>query len=350
MTGDSLREKSWQLLEPEGFSSGFAIDLLKGGKNNRVYRVSSGDKKALLKSYFQHPGDPRDRLNTEFEFSSFAWSSGLRCIPRPIAKDSESGLALYEFVDGERLDANELTTEAVQAAIDFFKELNRHRTKAEAAEVRTASEACFSLACHIQLVDNRVSRLLAAIEQMSLNPSAEEFIRFKLLKAWTLVSANASKLIDQLGLLYTAEIEPEKRRLSPSDFGFHNALRRTSGEICFLDFEYSGWDDVAKTACDFFLQPAIPVPAAYFNNFVDELVEEFDDKHLQKERIRVLLPVYHVKWACILLNDFLPVEGERRSFSMGAAEDEQRKASQLRLAERVLRQVECAEERYFCRT
>lgn len=350
MTDDSLRETSWQLLEPEGFSFSFAVDLLKGGKNNRVYRVSSGDKKALLKSYFRHPGDPRDRLSTEFEFSSFAWSSGLRCIPRPISRDSESGLALYEFVDGEKLDANQLTRETIQAAADFFKELNRHRTKAEATLVRPASEACFSLASHIQLTDKRIGRLLAAIEQTALEPSAEEFIRSKLLKAWTQVSANASQLIAKLDLPYTAEIEPAKRRLSPSDFGFHNALRRTSGEICFLDFEYSGWDDVAKTACDFFLQPAIPVSAAYFNSFVDELIEEFDNKHLERERIRVLLPVYHVKWACILLNDFLPVEGERRSFSMGAEEDQQRRSSQLLLSEKVLQQVECAHERFFCRT
>ncbi len=41
--------------------------------------------------------------------------------------------------------------------------------------------------------------------------------------------------------------------VSPSDFGFHNALLDDGGAISFLDFEYSGRDDPAKLDLRFFL-------------------------------------------------------------------------------------------------
>ena len=51
---------------------------------------------------------------------------------------------------------------------------------------------------------------------------------------------------------------PEKNWfLSPSDFGFHNALRGNNGKIIFLDFEYFGWDDPVKLCCDTILHPGM---------------------------------------------------------------------------------------------
>ena len=38
---------------------------------------------------------------------------------------------------------------------------------------------------------------------------------------------------------------------SPSDFGFHNALLKDNGKLCFLDFEYFGRDDPVKLMADF---------------------------------------------------------------------------------------------------
>ena len=39
----------------------------------------------------------------------------------------------------------------------------------------------------------------------------------------------------------TMTIDPAERCISPSDFGFHNALVDERGIVRFLDFEYSGW-------------------------------------------------------------------------------------------------------------
>ena len=55
------------------------------------------------------------------------------------------------------------------------------------------------------------------------------------------------------GVSWEQELLEQYRTLSPSDFGFHNALRTPAGTMVFLDFEYFGWDDPAKTGFGFFV-------------------------------------------------------------------------------------------------
>ena len=101
MKDDILRQAAWKLLAQEGFSEDFSLNLLKGGKNNRVYKVNSsktGGMKVVLKEYFKHPADPRDRCTTEFSFLSFAYGRGINCIPKPLQFNPELGLALYEYI------------------------------------------------------------------------------------------------------------------------------------------------------------------------------------------------------------------------------------------------------------
>src|SRR5439155_21002106 len=67
------------------------------------------------------------------------------------------------------------------------------------------------------------------------------------------------------GMSFEKEIAADQRTLSPSDFGFHNALRQADGRIIFLDFEYFGWDDPAKMIADFLLHPAMELSAELKN-------------------------------------------------------------------------------------
>ena len=120
-----------------------------------------------------------------------------------------------------------------------------------------------------------------------------------------------------------------KQILSPSDFGFHNALLRDNGEICFIDFEYAGWDDPAKMIGDFFSQPAIPVSLKHFDTFISEALGYSKNRHVLAERARLLFPLFQIKWCCIFLNDFLPNAARRRQFSNPTSEPLQRKCLQL---------------------
>ena len=90
------------------------VEPLPGGGNNRVFRVISDDGDALLKAYFSHPDDRRDRLGAEFGLTSFAWAHGVRQVPEPYGQDPEHRLALYEFIRGRRLRPDELDAAAVE--------------------------------------------------------------------------------------------------------------------------------------------------------------------------------------------------------------------------------------------
>ena len=93
------------------------------------------------------------------------------------------------------------------------------------------------------------------------------FIEHELAPMWQQTAAQVEQRAAELGLPLLAEIPLEDRCLSPSDFGFHNALQ-SAARLSFIDFEYAGWDDPAKLVCDFFCQPAVPVPQEYWQTVV----------------------------------------------------------------------------------
>ena len=310
------------LMATAGFVGDFRLSSLTGGANNRVFRVDVNDSQLLLKVYFQHTNDPRDRLGTEFSFSTFAWQKGIRSQPQPLACDPQNRLGLYEFVDGRQLLPHEVTEGMVQQALDFYRELNRHKQLPEARLLPVASEACFTIADHLRCVDRRLLRLQQGVEERTrIDREAAHFIRHELADSWDNIrhsvhlALGLSPGINELGLALDSEITQEDRCLSPSDFGFHNALLPSDGQLRFIDFEYAGWDDPAKMVCDFFCQPALPVSINYLDMFAEAVVSELSQPEMHLQRIALLLPVHQIKWCCILLNEFLPVGRERRRFA-----------------------------------
>lgn len=310
-----------------------AVAPMAGGANNRVFRVETASGVVLLKAYFRHPEDPRDRLGTEFAFSRFAWDNGVRCIPRPIIADAGAGLGLFEYVSGRPLNPGGVTDLAVDQAIEFFRTLNR--AKAHAGLLPKASEACFSLNDHFATVTRRVERLRTIPVGNAIDLAAAAFVENDLLPAWDRVLATAS----DTALSLDKPLDAANRCVSPSDFGYHNAILADDGQLRFIDFEYAGWDDPSKLICDFFCQPARPAPASAFGRFAEAVAAEMPDPSLHVQRATLLLPVYRVKWVCIMLNEFQAVGGSRRAFSGTAAEQETRKANQLAKARAALAAV-----------
>lgn len=327
------------LLCAAGLPTRHWLEPVSGGVNNRVYRVECEGAAALLKAYFRHPGDARDRLAAEFAFCRFAWERGLRSLPRPLACDRSRDLGLYEFIEGRRLSPPEVGSEQVRQALAFFLELNRHKAHPAAADLPDASEACFSPAEHLACVERR----LAALEQVGgvtpLDREAGAFVRGELRAAWRDARDQLIALAEQGGLPLDCPIDRRVEGcISPSDFGFHNAILGTDGQLRFVDFEYAGWDDLAKMVCDFFCQPALPVPLTHFDGFAAAVVADLPQAHRHLQRIRLLLPVYRIKWCCIMLNEFLPVGARRRSFASDEDPLERRRV-QLEKARQALRQA-----------
>lgn len=356
MNDDCLKQVVHPLLAKEGLVGDIELSLLKGGRNNRVYAAAAPDQTPLLlKSYFQHPNDPRNRCQTEFAFSTFCWDLGIRCIAKPLQLDVEAGIAVYEFVKGASFADQEVTFVHVDEALQFFAQVNAGRSTEKASVLAPASEACFSINSHLQVVDARVQALIESSDRMpekdckTVDSEFRQFAQQKLVPAWKDVRANVEKECEQLRLSPEHEVPIDERILSPSDFGFHNAICKPDGKLCFVDFEYAGWDDIAKTVNDFFIQPTHPVSEKYLQHFLKNVLEGFQDKELEIRRIEILKPVMAVKWVCILLNEFLSVSGLRRKFALGLdptineslieEEERKRKVRQLNLASTTLERV-----------
>jgi hypothetical protein len=333
-----VHPRAAKLLAEIGCEAGAKLVPLGAGGNNRLYRVECGSRSYVIKEYFRHPGDPRDRLGAEFAFLRFAWAGGLRCIPEAIASDTPAGLGLYGYIEGEPITPGAVSQDEIRQAMAFIRYLNRCRGTHEARELPPGSEACFSIHQHLDVVQKRIDRLNEIVPVSPVDDEAVTFIRTELAPAFVRVTEHILARLKQERLEKDIELPPEERLLSPSDFGFHNALRRPDGTIAFLDFEYAGWDDPAKLTGDFFNQVAVPVPLAYKEEVLAAVAEILPERESALRRMHLLLPVYRIKWCCILLNHFLPVASDRRAFAQGTARE--RKKEQLNKARTLLASLE----------
>ena len=333
----SLEEQAVQALaERAGIGAVRSVAPMAGGANNRVFQLEAEKGTYLLKSYFRHPEDPRDRLGTEFAFSQFAWNHGVRCIPQPLASDPAASLGLFEFVFGSSMKGTVAGEAAVEQAIEFFRTLNRARRQDEASKLPRASESCLSLDDHFNTVNRRVERLQLLPVGAEVDLAAASFVEQEVVPAWCQVLATSRAVGASHCLSSDVPLRTDDRCLSPSDFGFHNAILANDGRLRFIDFEYAGWDDPSKLICDFFCQPAVPATPQAFERFARAVVAEFPNPAIHLARARLLLPIYRVKWVCIMLNEFLPVSGSRRAFSGTSVERDARKISQLAKAQAAL--------------
>ncbi|HEV3204305.1 MAG TPA: aminoglycoside phosphotransferase family protein [Gemmataceae bacterium] len=339
LDNETLHAATASLLQAAGLGGNFSLRQLPGGGNNRVFRVEINGLATLLKAYFQHPEDPRDRLGAEYSFCAFSWKNGLRALPRPLALDVSNRLGLYEFIDGRKLLPEEINEGTIRQALTFFADVNNHRHSPDAQKLPLASEAFFTLTDHLQCIESRLAILRDIDRSSTINQEAADFVRDQFAPAWDSVRRQVESRARSFGQALETEIPRDDRRLSPSDFGFHNAILTANGRLRFLDFEYAGWDDPAKMVCDFFCQVAIPMPAAYFDMMVESVTSGLSEPGPFRGRLALLMPVYRVKWCCIVLNEFVRVSGSRRRFAHVDIDPEEKKVIQLQKARCVLRSV-----------
>ena len=307
---------------------------LGGGRNSRVYRLCGPEgQEVALKLYFRHPEDTRDRLGTERAALDFCWSQGLRCVPRPLAADPEAGFALYEWIAGTPVSAP--GPEEVDQAVDFLVQLHCLGGRSGARHLPSASEACFSLAALAAHIQARLAPLSRAAEDSA---PLRDFLANELAPAYEVLLDQCRESCRTTGVPFEAELPQAARTLSPSDFGFHNALRRDE-RLVFLDFEYFGWDDPAKTVADLLLHPGMELAPELRGRFARGVLRGLEAIPGLALRTRLAFPLYGIKWCLILLNEFLPGPLERRTFADPGRSREERQARQLLKAQRKLGQL-----------
>ena len=323
-----------ELYRLAGDMAGRPVDRLipcRSGRNSRVYKVSCGREFFALKSYPSIASDPRDRFGTEIKALKFYEENGNPYTPRLLAVDISRGVALMEWVEG--YPVKEPGAFDIDQAVEFIA--LTHAAEARGGEVfGLASETCLCGADLDRHVAARLEKFSAILQQ---EPELSKFLECELLpvleRVRGLVHGNA----------FFTPLPRDKRSLIPADLGFHNAIKTPGGKIYFIDFEYFGWDDPVRLAADFMLHPGMILQEEIRDHFCRGMIEIFqvEDREFE-QRLLQLLPLYAIRWALILLNEFLPERWQARVFAGETTAWEEIKAMQLEKAREVLgRAVAC---------
>jgi len=277
------------------------LKALRGGINNRVYLCNGERQQRIIKGYQKSKRDQHDRMEAEVQFLKLANRVTPNYIPELIDVDEHHRCVILEYINGEEFQQGVLPAQgAIDVAVKFLQQLNGKPRLANKLITTSAAEGFLSLNEHLANVGSRIERIKC--EQNNSTSKAMTNIlvdklrsEFEKLQEETKRQLNKGFCKDKIGLA--------ERCISPSDFGFHNAIMTPNG-IKFIDFEFAGWDDPAKTSLDFVLQPKIAVGCK-----VSEINKAWGPKRKEEieRRCKVLGPILRLKWTCIILAVLDPV-------------------------------------------
>jgi len=267
------------------------VQKLQGRGNSRIYKVVTETNQVYaLKNYPDLLLDPRNRLQTEVQACHLLEEYHLT--PKVVAFDKDLNIAIFEWIDGESLqNVEEIYIDQALGFIEKLQKLNVSDFSQAASEACTSAEQLFSQ------IENRLQQL-----EIVDNEQLKKFLKtiFKPLyldvKKWSQVQWPADNLLEKL--------PKYKLTLSPSDFGFHNSILRSDGTMCFLDLEYFGWDDPVKLISDFIWHPAMIMSNDHKKRWLDNSFMVFKNTEEIQQRFHAAWPLYGMRWALILLNEF----------------------------------------------
>ncbi len=292
------------------------VDQIKRSGNSGVYKLSFEQELSLKLKIYSFEINQK-RLNTEFDSLALLRSVGVQNIPKPIFKNEDLGVAFYEWIEGEKII--EPSEKDIDSCLKFIQKINHSKDKLvlNGHDVPNASAACF---CALD-IENQVEKRLNSYDiprknnlELNLFLSQEFYPVWK--KILYYVKTNWQSLIG-----FHESILQKDKILSPSDFGFHNALQDESGKIHFLDFEYFGWDDPVKLASDFYIHPGMNLSENLGEYWVNNFFELFGHENLK--RFQLLKFLYWMIWPLITLNDYRDDVWLRRSLSLNIGIDRQ---------------------------
>ena len=281
-------------------SSEMSLVRLQGGINNRVFCCGDAPNQFVIKGYSPLEPNQRDRMQAEVDFLHYSAETATGFTPKLIHSDPELRCVVLEYLDGISFpEGVSPPKEAVDTAVEFFRRLNEDPEAAKRSIHIDASEGFLSLTEHLNNVHRRIEGMECNHLPPDAKPEAERLLAILQSELDRIHEITANRISS--GVIVDL-ISPDSRCVSPSDFGFHNAIQTSTG-VRFYDFEFAGWDDPAKTIVDFILQPSVPIPAEHSILLIGLHPNERRDLHM---RYRVLKPILRVKWVCIMLSFLRP--------------------------------------------
>ena len=267
---------------------------VEGRGNSKIFRVETSQGSIALKVYPDLAVDNRLRRNAEWQALKFLQQNKLR-VPKPVQTDSELNWSLIEWIDGSPADPQNQAH--LDQAATFIQSLNQaSRAVSSGSVFGLATEACLNPS----FIETQINNRLVALKSVE-DSALREFID-------NVVSSTLTRTIEKTRRLmvgnYDAILDQRFWTLSPSDFGLHNAIATPQGDLVFFDFEYFGWDDPVKLTADVCLHPGMSLDENAQQYWIGEAKRLFADDPNFGVRLNALYPLYAIRWALIMLNEY----------------------------------------------
>jgi hypothetical protein len=226
---------------------------------------------------------------------------------KPLVKNEGLGVGIYEWIDGDRVALP--TMQDIESSLDFLTHLHGARTSPLFLGIGPASAACL---CGRD-IEVQIEKRLQQFELPRMRHA--ELDRF-LSGAFQPVSR---KLLERAreewpyAPRFDKPLERFQQTLSPSDFGFHNSIKRPDGSLAFMDFEYFGWDDPVKLMSDFVFHQGMSLSDEQKLSWLRGALGIYGATC--SARLAASAPLYGLIWCLIILNDFRPEIWQRRSLA-----------------------------------
>ena len=267
---------------------------VEGRGNSKIFRVETSQGSIALKVYPDLAVDNRLRRNAEWQALKFLQHNKLP-VPKPVQTDAELNWSLIEWIDGSPADPQN-QAHLGQAAV-FIQNLSQaSRAVSSGSVFGLATEACLNPS----LIENQINNRLAALKLVK-DSALRDFVDNS-------VSPTLVRTIERSRRLmvdgYGANLDQRFWTLSPSDFGLHNAIVTPQGDLVFFDFEYFGWDDPVKLTADVCLHPGMSLDENAQQYWISEAKRLFANDPNFGVRLNALYPLYAIRWALIMLNEY----------------------------------------------
>ena len=282
----------------------------KGG-NSSVWKVDLENNYPLTIKFYHNDLLHNDRRKVEKFALEAMWQYGIKNIPKMMATDNIIEASIFKHLEaGVISDLDIRKLDEIVAFIEKLKDVK----KGVGENFPLASAACL---CGEDIVEQIDSRLLNLQQAISIDQDLNSFINKEfnpfcdLLTEWAKSNWPDNNKFNE-------PLEFNKQILTPSDLGVHNMLENDNGDIFFIDFEYFGLDDPAKTVSDFLWQPKNNINDELGNIWVNNMINLFSEEDPDfTRRLAISWPLYGLCWCLIMLNEFRDINWSRRKQSRG---------------------------------
>ncbi len=300
-------EKSFQ-------SSLSSLQLLPSSGNNRIFKIKmKNGQKYVAKKYLQLKEDSRSRMQAEFEHLNALWKLGLRNIPKPFVR--EENRAVYSLIEG--MPVKSVGKEEISSVLSFLSRISDASENLQSFPVLRGADSRSCLGDYIDQIEKRYDRIIIGAKNAEWEKEVSEFMKRRVLPHKEFVFNKFYNSIGSLGWNDQRPFKENEQMFCPSDLGFHNILAnpKDKGELFFLDFEYSGWDDPAKLLADFFHHVGQDVAWEHKWYLLDQFATHRKQDPDFLRRWEIVIDPIGLEWVLIILNVIDPNEMKRKRFA-----------------------------------